>query len=313
MRNRIFKRTKGFQGEILVAKGVAYTDDADYKTFVTTAVDGEIGIFDATTHARIGPNAAIVDGTRIYIAQKRNGDTKLSLPFDFYKKNVKFIGYTAPVKQVSTVTIAGVIGTAFKIGDSISVRVIEITPGSMPWPTKQYDYTIKAGDTPTTIATALTASINSTGIPNDQGDAFVTATSAAGVITITAMYFQSMFKTSVLGSTFATVAESTVAYVEGSGYSDRVAEIEVEGLIYEGVTTQYPDNGFSPDDFGSPNKFVVSGQSYNLYQLSFYREQSSPTPLKSNKNLWTLQLYIPSSGTTPDVAVSKAFGFTATT
>lgn len=310
---RFYKTTKGFNAEVLVAKAVAYTTDATYALFVANAVDGEIGVYNADTNALIGSNVPITAGTRYFIAQKKAGTIFKTTPAVFGVGTAKKTAYTAPVKQVATVTIAGVIGTNYNVGDEISIKVIETTPGHEPFPTVTYDYTVKAADTPTTIATALRAQINNASdIRHRDGQRFVVASGAAGAIILTAEYFGSSFRVATPGKAYEVASVVyTTPYKQGSGYSEGVASMEVEGQIYDGITTQYPGGVFAPSDFPSTPTYTVDGETYDIYNLRPWKDEFSPTPVNRHHHLWNAIIAIPLSGTNPALAMSTIFGFTA--
>ena len=312
-KSRFFRTTKGFNAEVIVAKNVAYTTDATIALFVDNAVEGEIGVYNYDTGALIGANVPITTGTVFTILEKRDGGILRTTPATFGVNVIKKTAYTAPVKQIGTVTFTGTIGTNFVIGDEISVQVIETTPGAEPFPRVTYDYVVKAGDTVTTIATALKNKINNlNALENQDGRAFVTATNAAGVLTITAMYFQSSFTIATPGKSYeiATVVPRATPYKQGSGFYEQVASIETEGNIFDGITTQYPGDGFAPGDFGSPTRFSTEGLFYDTYNIQAVKNEKSPTPINQHHHYWDALLYVPNAGG-PGVAISTIFGFTA--
>lgn len=308
--NRFFRTTKGFNAEVVVAKAVAYTAQVDYKTFVASAADGEIGVFNETTGALFTTIAPVTANSKFFIAQKRDGGILKTTTTIFTAGVAKKTAYTAPVKQVTTVTIAGTIGTEFKVGDEVSIKVIETTPGSEPFPTITYDYTVKAADTPTTIATALRAQINSLTDPrNIDGQGFVVATGAVGAIILTAKFFGSAFRVATPGTAY-TIATTvyTTPFKLGSGFPDHVASLEVEGQIYDGVTTQYPGEGFAPGDFGAPTAYTDSSKTYDIYHFTPVRNEKSPTPVNQHHHYMNVLLAVPTAGG-PATAVSTIFGF----
>lgn len=312
-KTRFFKTTKGFNAEVIVAKNVAYTTDATIALFVDNAVEGEIGVYNYDTGALIGFNTPITAGTKFTILQKRDGGILRTTPAIYGEGTVKKTAYVAPVKQIATVTFAGVIGTAFNIGDEISVQVIETTPGAEPFPRVTYDYVVKAGDTVTSIATALKNKINNlNALENQDGRAFVTASNAAGVLSITAMYFGSSFSVALPGKSYeiGTVVARATPYKQGSGYYEDVASVETEGNIFDGVTTQYPGEGFAPGDFGSPTRFSAEGLFYDTYNVTTVKNEKSPTPINQHHHYWDAILFVPNAGG-PAVAISTIFGFTA--
>jgi len=311
-KSRFYKVTKGFNAEVLVAKAVAYTTRATFDLFVANAVEGEIGIYNADTNAVIGANIPIVAGTRFFIAQKRDGGIFKTTPSIYAAASTRKVAYTAPVKQVSTVTFTGLVPVAGKVW---SVKVIETTPGNEPFPSMTYEVLITAGMTLTQAVAALVVKINSLTNPmHRDGLKIVSATSAVGVLTLTADYFQSSFRVATPGEAYELGATSVVTtpFKMGSGYSDHVASWETEGQIYDGVTTQYPGGLFAPSDFASPTSFTVDGLLYDIYHLIPVKNEKSPTPINQHHHYWNAVLCVPTVGG-PAVAISTIFGFTAPT
>lgn len=306
---RFYKRTKGFNAEVMVAAAVAYTTDATYADFVANAPNGEIGVFVASTLALAPAAANLAEGTVVFIAQKRGTEVHKTTNFVFTKNTVTKTAYIAPVKQVTTVTLSVYTPVA---GDNIAIQVIETTPGHEQFPRITYNYTVKTGDTLNSIATGLREVINSTTSPeNRDGRKFVTASGSNAAIVLTADYFGSSFRVATPGVIYGNAAVvNTTPFKAGSGAAEQVAQVEVEGLIYEGVTTQYPGDGFSPLDFGGPNTFTVDGLTYDIYNFKPVKNEKSPTPINQHHHYWNAILHVPTSSG-PAVAISTIFGFTA--
>lgn len=308
-KTRFYKRTKGFNAEVIVGNTAAYTTDSTYADFVANAVNGEIGVYNATTNALIAANANMAEGTRVFIAQKRGSEIHKTTPFVFTKNTVTKTAYIAPVKQVTTISLANYTPVA---GDEVAIKVIETTPGHEQFPSITYNYTVKTGDTGATIATAFRALINNANSPeNRDGRKFVTASGATTNVVLTADYFGSSFRVATPGALYGAIATPTLTtpFKSGSGAADQVAAIEIEGLIYEGVTTQYPGDGLSPLDFGTPNTFAADGATYDIYNFTPVKNEKSPTPVNQHHHYWNAIVAIPSSGG-PSVAISTIFGFT---
>lgn len=304
-KTRFFKSTKGYNAEVIVAKATAYTARATVALFQANAVEGEIGVYDADTKALI--TAGLTVGQRFTVLQKRDGGILKMTPATFGPGVVKKIAYVAPVKQVATVTFAGALGTDFKIDDEVGVKVIETTPGSEPFPTITYSTDVRAGDTPTKIVARIAARINNNSdLANVDGQRFVTATVSAGVLTLTAEYFGSSFRVALPNTAYGMGSVVyTTPFVEGQGYSEKVSRDEVEGNIFDGVTTQYPGGNFDSTDFASPTKFTVDGATYNTFQLRAVRNEFSPTPVNQHHHYWNGIIYTPTTGG-PDAALTTA-------
>lgn len=316
IKKRYYRTTKGYNAEVIVAPAVAYTTDATFEDFVDNAVEGEIGVFNADTMALLTDSAAITDGTRFFIAQKRNGEifkTTASTYNSEQQKPVfsKRVAYTAPVKQVSTVTFSSTYTPAKD--DAIIIKIIETTPGNEQFPTWDFVVSAKAGEARSALLTRLAAVINDAKNPQNQElGAVVTASLAGDVLTLTAANFESSFRIALPGLTYdvATVAYTT-PFTQGSGYYEHVASLELEGNIYDGVTTQWPGDGFNPVEFGQPTQFAKVGSTYNLYYFFPIRDEKSPTPVDRHFHYHNIVLAVELGANSPNTALGKIFGFDA--
>lgn len=312
LRNRYFKGTKGFNAEVFVSGAVALSTAATLDAFVTSAAAGAIGIFNALTNANVG-TTALAEGTKIFIAQKTvagAGNVRIhkSAEFEFQKAGTRYTPYSAPVKQVATVTFTSYTPV---VGDNLGVKVIGTTQGVEPFPTKTYWHQVVAADTPTTIVASLLAQINSKKGVNFDGDAQVVATAAAGVLTLTAIEFGLSFKVALPGDTYAAATVNYTTPINiGSGDPDTVLAFEKEGQIYDGVTTNYPGGNFVPDDFGTTPLFTAPALTYHCYNFFPWKNEFSPTPVNKHHHQYNLVLYVPASGTTPNATLQTIFGFT---
>lgn len=120
-----------------------------------------------------------------------------------------------------TVTLAG----TYAVGDKIVVGIQSNDSSNQFW-TKAYSHTVQTGATSVTaIATAITAKINADG----QNDAPYTATSLAGVITVTAKNNdkRSLTRTVYTNSSAGTIVASAV--------STTISEGQPQDLIDKGV------------------------------------------------------------------------------
>lgn len=111
------KNTLGIRAGVQIAKAVEYSDSADYKSFVTDAADGELGIFEDTTAQLLVPGNALLTSTKkVFIALKRVAAensidrSQVFRPTDF---TISYSAYAAAVKQVDTLLLAeGATGSA---------------------------------------------------------------------------------------------------------------------------------------------------------------------------------------------------------
>lgn len=305
-KNRYFKTTKGFNGEIIVAKGVAYTTDATYALFVANAVEGEVGVYNADTFALLDANVNAAAGTKVFIAQKRNDLIHKSTPFVISSGMATRTAYQAPVKDVWTVT-----PPAVTAGDVWELVFIETTPVAQPFPNWNFDLKVKTGET---LANAI---IRFAGYINDplagqnyiNGQAFV-ATYTGTTLILTATEFGRHFKVVLRQKLYDGSVAHTTPFKAGIGTYDNVAQAEAEGIIFSGTTTNYPIHG-TPAEYGGPTPFATSGLGYNTYIFSPWMDEYSPTPVDRHFHKKHTVLFTPSTGTTPDIAIGTIFGFMA--
>jgi len=230
MKNRFFKTTKGFNAEVIVAKAVAYTDDATYADFVTNAVEGEIGVFNADTLAVLPANANAAAGTKVFIAQKRDALIHKTTVVELQNGVAARQAYSAAVKQVVTVTVPAF--TAAK-GDVLELVVVDMTPASQPYPTLNFEVYAKTGETQTQLSQRLVDKINNPADGSNYYTQSVTAALSGTNIVVTAKEFGTYFKVIVrqkLADQASSVA-TTTAFKQGIGTYDNVANLEAEGII----------------------------------------------------------------------------------
>lgn len=308
-KKRFHSTTLGLNAEVIVAADVAtvVTPALTYEAFVADdANEGAIGIFNADT--KIIQIAALAEGDRYFFAQKRDGGTKTSSVLTYNKRTVKRIAYTAPVKQIATVTFAA--GFVPARDEEVVVTVIETTPGNQPFPRWSYSVQAKQGETKAALLARLVALINdpTSVINSDMGPA-VTASLAGDVLTLTAIYEGSSFRVALQEKAFDVAsAVITTAFKQGSGYYDHVASAELAGNIFEGNTTQYPNQNATDAEFGAPTKFAKSGVTYDTFQIDSVRTEYSPTPVDQHQHYHHFILCVP-VGATKSGAVGTALGF----
>lgn len=293
LKQRFRKGTKGYNGEVFVIPNVAYTAATTLALFAALTTNaGQVGVFNAGTNALI--TTPLTEGQEFYIAQLRaNGGgtgftVKKSSPFVYSKKGVLAIDPVAPVKHAYTLTLPGY--TPVK-GDTIAIKVIETADESHRPPHNDFVYTVKAGDTLQKIYEGLRDDIlKHPEAYGTQDDVFVTATASAAGLVVTHKFDQAVFKLATPGIAYdyASIAETKAVF--GSGFYDEVAQLEYEGEVFEGVTTQYPGGDFIPSDFNTPPRFAVEGINYAKIQLNSYKDEYSPTPVNKHHHLKHLVL-----------------------
>ena len=293
-KNRFHKTTLGVDAQVLVAKAVEYTDDATLADFVANAVEGELAIVktaDNSIPAALG--GALAVGTEVFFALKRDGNVEKTLPFKVGE--VTKTVYVAPVKHKITVT-SGLAAVAK--GDILELAVIETTPGMQPLPTTNYSVEVKAGETPAQAVARLVALINdATSIENSSRQTVVTATVNGTVdIDIEAIRFGEHFTVALRGKladagSFAVAAQFKL----GNGTPEQVALAEAAGDIRKGVTTNYPDQNATPEEFGKPTSFVDDAAQYASYVVKNFTEDVTRTLDKEFRKSYAF-MFLPSNG-----------------
>ena len=223
--------------QVLIGKNVAYAAKTGGGTAVTPneLAPGAVGVFTDNgvllTSAALGPYADLK--TFIIYA---GTPTSLDHTPTIQRKGVvdyHSSAYAAPVKQVSTVTLTNAVflqpngttsatPTFYNVnnGDEVIVRVIDNTIGQIRPNIQSYTMNVKLGDTTTTLATRLAASINA------DPDTVVTATSNAAVITLTGKGFGAYsLALDGIANNGGTQATTTAAY-SGSGTPDELLSFE---------------------------------------------------------------------------------------
>lgn len=249
--------------------------------------------------------------------------------------------YIAPVKQVSTITVSAALVTALNaaiaaqpigsLTDQInyaSITTIETTPGNEPYPTIDFDYEFSnpAGVTVSAILTNIVARINNPLdiVQKDDGQqysAVLAGNDGAGyTIAITSFYFQQHFRIALRGLFENATVVYTTPYKQGVGDSVSVGDIEREGFIFAGVTTNYPGLGI-PAEYGEPDRMTVDGLTYVTYQLDPLRISKEPMPQSVHHHWAHLYIIVPvavggdaptRAASSPDYIIGTTLGFVLT-
>jgi hypothetical protein len=326
-KTRFNRSLKGENAEVIVTKAIAYTAQGTIALFEANAAEGEVGIYNADTNVLI--TAAMATGTRYYTVIKRDGQAFRTAPVIYDATRTRRTGYIAPVKQVTTINIpASIIGYVLKEGDYLGLATIETTPGNEPYPTIDWDEEIgnPIGATVLAQITAIVARINNPLdlVQKDDGQQYSATIGTDGAggqnIVITSFYFGQHFRVALRGVLQNGSVTYTTPFKLGVGDSDSVGRIENEGLVFAGVTTNYPGIA-NPDEFGVPTKFTVNSLTYVTYQLDPLRTSPSPAPYKIQHMYAHLYIIVPvavggdaptRAASSPDLAVGTVLGFTLT-
>lgn len=409
--NNYFKTLGQKRIQVLVGSAVEYSDSTTYAGFLTEAVEGEIGFFNAATGALI--TGAIGATTKFFAALKRGGLVMKTTPSLGSEVTKSKVAYVAPVKMAidvvfgiqGTLTVGNIVYTARQggtggnsitvtvvdpagnnaalsvgvVGDAITVnlatdgasaptstgaqvlaalkasaaamllvevegtgtmstvqaaaasaplaggtaataptvgkeyniQIMDRTTAAQPFPTFQYSYIAKTGDTIVTVIAALVAKINSTtNFDNRDRDLIVTATAATGKLELIAKDFGTIFDVQLREELAVVATKNVIAQgVQGSGYYQHVQALEQAGDIFGGVTTNYPETHTTPEEFGKPPSLVLAANTYDIYQWTKVPYEASRTP----HNVWTpgvvyFTIACPSNGTNPTAEITTVLG-----
>lgn len=306
-------KPKFYIGTSTGAEGQYFLGTVGSTSILITTATGTSGT-PLTTATGTMPSPAPI-GANIFIAQKRDSLVHQTTPFKVAAGIVTITPYVAPVKQVNTLSTfpAAVAGTVW------TVALFDTTPASQPYPAWNFSYTLKTGDTIATGVAGLLAAINLATDPQDAafGQLVVATSGGSGdtsTLILTAIDFGRSFRVATRDGlnylTSGIVNTATTAFTAGIGTYDNVSEVEGEGIIYSGVTTNYPAPiNALPSEFGTAKLFAVSGTTYNTYLISFFESEYSSLPLERHFQKKYFVLFCPSSGTTPDATVAAILGF----
>lgn len=320
-KNRYWKSLLGIFADALIAKAVDYagtgtsTVATDFKSFVANAAEGEVGVFDADTNLLISgvPVSTVIAPIpatqRVFVAMKRDGLIERTLSFRPSDYNLKRVAYAAAVAEVATATFAGAPVT----GNTYRINVIETTPGYQPFPTWSYAAVAKTGDTLASVLTKIVNQMNDgTNVINKDTSPIVTASSNGTVVTMTAINAGVSFRLSFSLDSIndlGVVGAVTAPPFYGNGTYVQVAELEFETNVYKGITTQYPDQGANPADYGTPTSFAANGNQYSCYIFIGIKTERSPTPVEQHFQPHNIILAIPSNGSAnADAEIKALFG-----
>lgn len=307
MANPYYKTTKGYNAEVIVAKSLAYTADANLAAFLANAAEGAIGVFKASDNSLLDGTAAAAAGTEVYIAQKRDGAIHKTTTFKIESGVAKYTNYTAPVKDKWTIDSSGL--TVAK-GDVFELAIIELSRLTQPYHVWNFEYTAKSGDTITTVVNALAAKINDLKAGENYAyGQIAVATNTADDLILEAKEVGRFFKVALRQKLADAPITHTAKPSIGSGTYEGIKQLEYEGAIFAGFTTNYPNQNILPEEFGKPTAFAERGVTYDVVMLTVWAREESPLPMHKHDHKKYIVLAIPSGGTTPKTELKKIFGF----
>lgn len=142
----IYSKTLSGINQKVIVGTATYTAQTTYAGFVTSAADGEVGVFLENGTRQ---TAALTATNRFFIAQKRDGQVNKTPIFNFSDVTRKVrSAYTAPTAKVvalgyhPTAAASSTFGLDFSTASqtntlSIGIVARDLTPGNMPWPIQE--------------------------------------------------------------------------------------------------------------------------------------------------------------------------------
>jgi len=276
---------------------------------VATLPVGEIGFFDAT-------GAAIATtGTGSFWYRKADGQAIKGTEMTYASAWKGFIkAYAAPTMETQTVTIS-----AATVGETYQLRIEMKLPGMQGEYFKHGNYVAVTGDTTTTIATALTLSINNA-MAREKKDYF-TITSVGAVITIVTKLLPyvrgkkqgrpAWFKSGLtLPVELSVAGVQTVAHNDGIGYAPYVMEQEFfaqgdsDALRFAGYPNSFDDRALVGVQTG---KYNLLANTVNNILATANNNVTAPAQYLLAFNTVGVGT-VPVIGTAPDVSAGTAAG-----
>lgn len=342
--SRVFKTTPCLGSEVTKAK-TAYSAPVKQATDVSFGTRATLTVGNIVYTARLGGTAGNAVTVTVVDPAGNNAALSVGVVGSAITVNLATDGASAPTSTgaqvlaalqasaaaMGLVTVAGTgtmstvqaaasvanlaggaEGTAPAVGNIYQLEIVDLTPAAQPFPTYMYEYVAKAGDTLVTVVTAFKNMINdTTSFANRDRDLIVDATSTSDdILTLTAKKYGTTFRILIREklAEIATVVYAIKAKV-GSGYYQQVQMLEQAGDIFAGVTTNYPENHATPDEFGKPASLVLAANTYNMYTWSRWATEASRTPHNQWVNQEFFALAVPSNGTNPSSTVDTILGF----
>ncbi len=285
-----FKTTKGFNAQVVIAKALQYwgTGSNTYADFCAAgAADGTFCLFNADTNVSLDENTAVAATVPVFAAVIRDGKVRKTTVFSTGTHKVEKAAYSAAALHV--VTVVSPASGAPTAGKEYGILIKEITNHDMV-NNANYRYSVVAatGETYATLMAKFAAKINdTTSIANQARNLIVDAAVVnTKDMTITAKGVGTLFTVSLYEEASITHTSSVTTKGKiGQGTPLQVAQLEQEGWIFEGVTTNYPKHG-NPEEYGKPTSLVVSTGQYTVYTISGFvtKEGKGPINQEVDKN-----------------------------
>lgn len=310
IKNRFYKTTIGVPFELVtgnVARASTGVDPVPFATFNDFAAGGAVGDYEPFYDDGSGSLKGLTFGTALtaaqkkfpisisYIVEKSNGLGTVVTPTALIGETIKaqLVAYAAPTFQDAKIVRQS--GTV-QLTQELALKIVETTPLNDRLPS--YDYNAVVVTTFADALANLAAQINAA-----KEDEFFTAVAITDGIQIISKDANRHFRLAM------TVIESqsqpyndtswlytvTTPAFAGSGTVDQVKELLLESDIKRGVTTQYPNGGTAPSDFGTAENILdLSGATqFDVVLLTGIKYEDSPTPVEVHHNKALVFVVVP--------------------
>lgn len=231
-------------GEKVIVGTATYTAQTTYNAFLTSAAEGEVGVFLDSGAVR---TTALTAGLKFFIAQKRDGNTNKTpiLGYDDIYRKLR-TAYAAPVKQIQAIADYSFLFTGASSTNTLtySVQARDLTPGNQPFPVQEGYATVNSTTADEyTVLAAIVSQMNATlDYENVVPDRFVRVevTSSSTVVALGQTAAVTQGSTSVTAGAAVTLAAGSFVSLAGGIYKVPTAVSASTAIIidrpYEGVT-----------------------------------------------------------------------------
>lgn len=130
-KNNYWKSIIGQNSQVMIAGAVAYTGQNTFALFLANAAQGELGVFDSTTLALVAGGGAASLTESLFIAIMRDGAPERTTSFQIGQlSTLSRTPYSAPVKEISTITVNKGGLASLVVGDITYTAVNQGTAGN---------------------------------------------------------------------------------------------------------------------------------------------------------------------------------------
>lgn len=205
IKNNFWKILLGQNAQVMIAGAVAYTAQATYAAFLANAAQGELGVFDAAALTLVSGAGPASTSENLFISVMRDGAPERTVSFSIGSLgSITRTVYSAPVKEISTITVNKGGFAALVVADITYTAVNQGTGGNAI--TVVY---VVAGNN-TVLSVAVAGSAITVNLATNGGGA-ATSTAAQVQAAVAASVAASALVTSAVTGTAATVQAAHAA------------------------------------------------------------------------------------------------------